>query len=228
MDLKPCFLMVVAVLLTSCFTRAQESSMVKPARYLIGAPPQFLIRISSSGTVPNPNYERESFWYGNLYVDGAASIANQPHLFSIDGIPDLALSTASIVSDLIPSKQCLWLVYTSYGWSDPHCGATHGVLLLIDGKTLVPIWRVFLGMDSGGAGEGYKSTADYKFSRSAGTTTKGYTPSISVTDEVWATTQEQVRQIGLKPLSTSRRIYTFNGKKFVHASGPVPDECDSP
>ncbi|HVC09034.1 MAG TPA: hypothetical protein VNH15_03745 [Elusimicrobiota bacterium] len=203
------------------FSRAWADSIIKPADYEVGAPPLFSINISSNdfGDIPG--------WYGDLFVDAATHSGHQPHLFGIHHISDLALSTAAVVSDLIPSRRCLWIVYRYYGWADPHTGGTCGVLLLVNGRKLTPVLKVPLDEIGGGAGEGYKETVSYIFSRFTDKAPKDYTPNVRITNEVWATTQEELEHPGPKPLSTSQSIYTFNGKQFVDGSGDPSPGCET-
>jgi len=203
------------------FIRAWADSTIKPAHYEVGAPPLFSIDISSNdfGDIPG--------WYGDLFIDAATPSRHQPHLFGIHNISDLALSTATVISDLIPFRHCLWIVYRYYGWSDPHTGGTCGVLLLVNGRKLAPVLKVPLDENGGGAGEGYKETVSYIFSRFTGKAPKGYVPSVHIINEVWATTQEELEHPGSKPLSKSQSVYTFNGKQFIDGSGDPSPGCET-
>jgi hypothetical protein len=161
-------------------------------------------------------------WFGKMEI--RYSRVDDPRvIYSLKPISGISLSTAVIVEDLIPYTKCLWVEYKSYGWSDPHCAARNGILLMNEGASLKPIWTQTLEERCGGGGTGERSTFEFKFPKLIHPIGLGHDVEIAGDELIWAETQAELEH----PLKTPKRVihqrFLFDGIKFV----PVKDDAET-
>ena len=203
-------LLCVSALFAASHLFAQ--SFIKLRKYSVGVPPQFQI-------VVRPVEEAETLgkgiaapeWMGKLEVR-ALGDRRRTILYESDLTPGLEFYTASVIANLVPQAQCLWIVSKTHGWSDPHSTTLDGQLFSIDGEKLTPIWQSTLLEKTSGAGEGSKLTRDVQFSSSA---VNGATPTIEVTTNVWAESQQELEHLPARPKRSTKEVFIFDGTKFV-------------